>query len=75
VYSKNRRTDKPESLRSDELPALRTQVPGSSKNPVRPQLQIDVQTAFQELLTARVLVVLIKDQCLFLMTEIDLFEG
>jgi hypothetical protein len=44
-------------------------------NPMRPQLQIDVQTAFQQLLTARVLVVLIKDQRLFLMTEIDLFEG
>ena len=35
--------------------------PGSSKNPTRPQLPIDIQTAFQRLLTARVLVVLVKN--------------
>src|SRR4029077_17254893 len=63
----------PWSLRSEELPALRTQAPGCSKSPMRPQLQIDVETAFQQLLTALVLV-LVKNPRLFLMTEIDLFE-
>jgi hypothetical protein len=61
VYSKSGRTDRPGSLRSEELPALRTQVPDSSKSPMGPQLLIDGQTALQQLLTARVLIVLVKD--------------
>ncbi len=47
-------------MRSEELLLSETQLPGSSKNPMRPKFQIEVQSVFQQLLTALVLA-LVKD--------------